>query len=199
MGKDGRLVVARGAGENTLFAVDTFDLRLEGRDSPFGGRHGLAIIVRVEDKGVLSAGSHDLAEDYRWRSGECKQPRIDSTVVEGFKKEVCITLKARGIRSDIGDGEKIAELANQFGPMSRCILLRGLKGCRLCRQSNAETNRRSSRRVKRLFSMGPIYTAVSGCGYRVRQKKYAAMPSPMNTTVPRKTGCGIFRARLADV
>ena len=32
-----------------------------------------------------------------------------------------------------------------------------------------------------------------------RQKNHAAIPSPMNTTVPRRSGRGIRRARLADV
>jgi len=46
----------------------------------------------------------------------------------------------------------------------------------------------------------PIHSVVAGViSQRSLQKNHAAMESPIATTVARSTGCGTFRARLAEV
>jgi hypothetical protein len=128
--------------------------------------------VRIEDDGVLSAGRHHLAEDDGRHTSEREQTRLDATAVKGFKEEVGIPLQIGRICSDVGDGEKIAELANQFGPMSCCILLRGLGRSGLCRESSAETRPNEEQENCSPFQHGTnLHGTHPICGYRARQKK----------------------------
>ena len=83
LGEDGGFVVAGGAGVDALFAVDGAERRGEGRgDVPFGGSDGLAVVVGVEDDGVLGAWGVDAAVDDRRSVGNFEEARVDVAPLE---------------------------------------------------------------------------------------------------------------------
>lgn len=63
LGKDRGFVVAGRAGVDAGLTIDGVDFRREGRNLPVGGGDGLAVVVGVEDDGVLGAGSADFSKD----------------------------------------------------------------------------------------------------------------------------------------
>ena len=67
LGEDGGLVVAGAAGVDALFAVDGAKGRRERcGDVPLGRSDGLAVVMGVEDDGVLGSRRVDVGVDDGW-------------------------------------------------------------------------------------------------------------------------------------
>ena len=110
MREDRCLVVAGRAREDAIFAVDAADGGFEGRNCPLGRRNGLAVVMRVEDDGVLRALRQDLAGDDGRRTGQCEQTGIDSAASQRIEQKIGVPLEIRRVSRDVGDGEELAEL-----------------------------------------------------------------------------------------
>lgn len=177
LGEDGGLVITGGAGVDALLAVDLAQGWGEGRgDVPLGGGDGLAVVMGVEDDGVLGAGSVDLAEDDGRRAGEGEQARVDVALGELREEEVGVAAETGGIGGDVGDGEEAAELVDEVGAMGSGVSLGGLGGCLAEGLSEAEQGRCGYGRDQ-VEAHGANYTGGCCWGWGVVPHKFCAAMS----------------------
>ncbi len=82
------------------------------RRGPFFGIERLAVVVGVENQRTGSAGSADLAEDYRVRAEDRYKLGGDSALFEHLRDEVGVALNVGAIGGDVGDREEGDELVD---------------------------------------------------------------------------------------
>ena len=112
--EDGGLVVSGGAGVDAGFAVVGAEGGREGRgDVPLGGSDGLAVVVGVEDDGVLGAGGVDVGVDDGGGIGDGEELGVDVALAELVKEEGSVAAEAVGSGGYVGDGEEAGELADE--------------------------------------------------------------------------------------
>ena len=128
LGEDGGFVVTGGAGVDAGLAAEVTDGGREGWDLPFGSGNGLAVVMGIEDDGVLGAGCVDVAVDDGGCAWKGEEARVDIALVELGEEEVGVAPEAVGIGGDVGDGEEGGELMDEVVAMGGGVSVRGLGG-----------------------------------------------------------------------
>ena len=135
---DGRLVVARRAGEDPPLRIERpLDVRevhllhplaqragahhrFEGIGEPPLLTHGLAVVVGVEHHRPLRPGDAQVAEEGRGRAGGRRETaHLEAPAAEHLRQTVGVLLDVGDAGGDVGQGEQVRQLAHDL------LLVRG--------------------------------------------------------------------------